>query len=169
MAFAQVLALSGAGGEASGGSRGRKGWDDHLNLGEWSCRPCPSPLKWQMGIMVPERNWEEGAAQCGICRRTPPPPLPQHNPLLISLSHPQIWFWESPFQSSPSWAPPRVLRGEAVLGVWERHRPLKPTRALVHFVCHSLGGSVAPPTFLFWILSLVAGREDYPDCATGIL
>ena len=55
-----------------------------------------------------------------------------------------------------------------MLGVWERHRPLKTTRALVLFVCYSLGGSVAPPTFMFWILSLVAGREDYPDCATGI-
>lgn len=27
-----------------------------------------------------------------------------------------------------------------MLGVWERHRPLKTTRALVLFVCHSLGG-----------------------------
>ena len=47
------------------------GW--HLDLREWSCRHCPSPPKWQMGIMVPEKNWEEGAAQDDTCRRIPTP------------------------------------------------------------------------------------------------
>lgn len=55
MAFAQALDLSGPGGEAGGGSRGRGGRDGHLDPGEWSCRHCPSPPKWQMGITVPER------------------------------------------------------------------------------------------------------------------
>lgn len=62
MAFAQALDLSGPRGEASGGSKGSGGWDGHLDPGEWSRRHCPSPPKWQMGITVPERNGEEGAA-----------------------------------------------------------------------------------------------------------
>ena len=73
MAFAQALDLSGPGGEASEGSRGRNGRDGHLDLREWSCRHCPSPPKWQMGIMVPEKKWEEGAAQDDTCRRIPTP------------------------------------------------------------------------------------------------
>lgn len=68
----------------------RKGWDDHLDLGEWSCRHCPSPPKWQMGIMVPEKKWRRGRPVLHVQEN---PQCLQYSPLpptAYLLEHPQI-------------------------------------------------------------------------------
>lgn len=50
--------------------------DDHLDLGEWSCRHYPGSPKWQMGIMVAEGSWEEGQPRMPYAGKAPLHPSP---------------------------------------------------------------------------------------------
>lgn len=142
LAFAQALALSGArgaGGRRQWGEWGRKAQDDHLDPGEGSYRPGPRTLQWQMGIMAPEQHGEEGDSPAEHLQSGPPPQP-------YRLQHPQtsLILEKNPFTAPlPGTPPPR--RGGAVREWgWGTHTALKTTRALASFVCHSLGGPMAP-------------------------